>query len=124
MKRARLIVAIFLVTGFLTPAWSIESSETENECWQLLDQASEQLTKLSALLKTYRDASEKQDDVLAEAVRTAVDEATEPLLLRIADMDDQLRVARRGAVVAGVVGAAGGAVLGVLAVILLSRRMP
>ena len=104
--RRWLLVAILL--SYLVPRMYAESSTTDSECWQLLDQANTQLTRLSELLQTYKSASEQQSAVVEETVQKAIEKATTPLLVRIADQEDRVRRLRTslgvGITVAGVVG--------------------
>ena len=113
------VLLILLLIFFPVMMWSEQSSVTDKECWQLLDQASERLAQLSKLLQDYRNASEKQDAVLKQAVEQAVDEATTPLLIRIADQDDRIgrlkQNTRLWIILSGAIGVACGVVIGLVA---------
>ena len=114
MNWKRLGGTVLMAMICLLPVWSTQSSATESECWQLLDQANEKLTQLSRLLETYRDASEKQDAVLEQAVREAVEKATGPLWLKIAEQGDRLERLRKRVLENTIIGSLVGVVVGLI----------
>ena len=122
MRSKRLAVVVVMIC-LAMPLFATQST-TESECWPLLDQASAQLTTLSELLQSYKHAYEQQDAVLEETVMQAVEAAREPLLVRIADLDEQMRAWRQRTVIAGTAGVTVGIVAGVVLAILIARRTP